>query len=389
MKYSDPQKLFKDLLMREQTPRSGGNVNSNIIKLQRGKSYSFRLLWLPSETREYPMINQYVHRVWDENAIGSKDISVICPTSQYDLGDSKAGFDTCPICSRMSALYKAFSEGSKTAGELYKKFKRTLRGYVPVYVVNGPEEDKHKVKILPYTISFKNFFDEKIFGIKKKSNNDETEFEENNESNMIGIDAFMYYDPKTDSVITTGHNFLVNVDSKRIPTANGQSIEMNDYRFEFAMKNTDISAFGDEEVTPELFKSLANKLHFDDEFFKMHDIDELDKFLSKYLDGVDEIETPTTKNRVINESNFKKEPVKPAETFKDDGDEDEMPLNTKTKKAPAKPQPITNIEEDDEFASFEKSKEAHIPSKNDDENDSDSSPFDDDIDIDDILKDLN
>ena len=111
MKPESPLSLFEKLRSKEVnnvSAPSGNFGNPNLFKLKQGASYTFRLLWTPPADgydREYPMINQYVHRIWDENSIGSHDVKVYCKTSQYDLGETKAGF-ACPICKAMSAAYK-------------------------------------------------------------------------------------------------------------------------------------------------------------------------------------------------------------------------------------------------------------------------------------------
>jgi hypothetical protein len=135
------ESLFSKIQEREQSSSgaSASSFNSLILKPKVGCSYSLRLLWLKpfgTCTREYPMINQYIHHFWDDNAVGSKDQVVYCPTSQYIKGDTRDGFDSCPICAKCSELYKQSKEGSSSATDLYKKFRRTLRGFVPVYVVN-------------------------------------------------------------------------------------------------------------------------------------------------------------------------------------------------------------------------------------------------------------
>ena len=77
-----------------QSSRGGGFYsNENLLKLKIGEKYRLRLLWIPAPkgiNRENPMINQYIHRFWDNNAVGSKNIEVYCKTSQYDEGETKA-----------------------------------------------------------------------------------------------------------------------------------------------------------------------------------------------------------------------------------------------------------------------------------------------------------
>jgi hypothetical protein len=329
------------------------------------------LLWLPPADgydREYPMINQYVHRIWDENAIGSKDVKVYCRTSQYDLGETKAGF-ACPICKAMSAAYKEGANGSKSAQELYKKFRRTLQGYVPVYVVNGPEEDKGQIKILQFTKTFKDCFDTNIFGISKDTNQNE-EAENPVDEEMIGIDAFMYYDPKNDEVIKTGYNFIVTVGTKRVPI-NGKMVDMPDYKFKFSNKLTEIEDFDGEEITSEMFLGISEKIGFDRDFYKFSTIEEIEAFKAKYIDGeetvvdeeVDDVEE-TVMSRLQN-----KKPVKSNEEDLnlDDLDDDEEEEKPVQKNVTSKTKPIVEDEDEDEEEMI------------------DESPDDDEIDLDDFL----
>jgi hypothetical protein len=305
------------------------------------------------------MINQYVHRIWDSNAVGSKDVTVVCPTSQYDL-DSR-GFSTCPICEKMSALYKQSQEGSSSAKELYSKFKRTLRGYVPVYVVNGPAEDIGKVKILQYTISFKKYFDSKIFGIvdAAKNNDDQNaDNDTNEEDNIVGLDAFMYYDPKNDKVVTTGYNFIITVGTKKVPM-NGKTVEMNDYKLDFAMKPTKIEEMDGHAVTSKYFCSLSKELNFDEDFYVMHSLEKIQNFKMKYIDGED------ADDHVIEEEEAEEVPVKQPKKAVVEEEEEEVEVPAPKKKTVPKEEPEEEPEEQEEKSSD-----------------------DDDIDLDELLKDI-
>ena len=108
----NPKQLFSQIQKKEQDNASGSGNNSGftnplIFKPKVGSSYAVRLLWLSPDKgcdREYPMINSFIHRVWDDNATtGSKDVKVICPTSQYMMGETSAAFRRCPICEAASA----------------------------------------------------------------------------------------------------------------------------------------------------------------------------------------------------------------------------------------------------------------------------------------------
>lgn len=375
MKPESPLSLFEKLRSKEVnnvSAPSGNFGNPNLFKLKQGASYTFRLLWTPPADgydREYPMITQYVHRIWDENSIGSHDVKVYCKTSQYDLGETKAGFD-CPMCKAMSAAYKEGANGSKSAQELYKKFRRTLNGYAVVYVVKGPDEELHQIKILQYTKSFRDFFDENIFGIKKvNKNSEEAQTETDDSEEMIGIDAFMYYDPKNDEVIKTGYNFIVTVGTKRVPI-NGKMVDMPDYKFKFSNKLTEIEDFDGEEITSEMFLGISEKIGFDRDFYKFSTIEEIEAFKAKYIDGeetvVDEEEDDVEETVMSRLQN--KKPVKSDEEDLNlddlDDDEDEKPVK---KNVTSKTKPI--VEEDDD-------EEEMIDESSDD---------DDEIDIDDLL----
>jgi len=263
-----------------QSSRGGGFYsNENLLKLKIGEKYRLRLLWIPAPkgvNRENPMINQYVHRFWDNNAIGSKNIEVYCKTSQYDEGETKAGWD-CPVCKEMSNVYKEYSSTqSKSAKEIYDTFRRTFRGYVPVYIVNGPEEDQGKIKILQYTKSFKDFFDLHIFGIDKDSKDGQVD-----EDDILSINAFTYYEPKDNTVQLEAYDFMVTVGSKTIPIR-GKNVQVPDYKLSFKNSKTEID-FGWGDETVENYLKLSETLSFDKDFLKKSTTEELENFLNKYI----------------------------------------------------------------------------------------------------------
>lgn len=351
MSFSDPTQLFKVLQEKAQTQANGsGFSNPNILKLKRGESYSLRLLWLPSEERENPMINQYVHRIWDDNAVGSKDVSVICPTSQYDMDNN--GFKSCPICEKMSALYGEYKNGSTSAKEIYDKFKRTLNGYVPVYVVDGPEADVGKVKILRYTISFKNFFDKEIFGltIKKKDEKEDkkdTKKKSAAEEEIIGISAFMYYDPKSKSIVTKGYNLLITVGTKKVPV-NGKVVEMTDYDLSFSRKESTITEFGDQEVTVKYFEGLSKELKFDEDFYKFSDQEALNNFKLKYIDGVEVVDEEKEEDEDEDLEEVPRKSLKKKVEVEENDEEEEEEEEKPVKKSKVVKEKVEDEDEDDD-----------------------------------------
>jgi hypothetical protein len=269
------------------------NINSMILKPKINASYSLRLLWLQPYgtcTREYPMINQYIHHYWDDTATSGKDKVVYCPTSQYIKGETKAGFESCPICTECSKLYKASQEGSTSAGKLYKTFRRTFRGYVPVYVVNGPDDVVGQVKILQYSKMFKDFFDRKIFGVAARPSGNE-EVQPIDPDEVIGIDAFMYVD-KSGNVVTDGYNLNIQVTSKKM-VIEGRSVDMPQYTLDFSRKNTSILNFGDDAITTELFNGLNEQISFDSNFYNESSVAELNTFKLKYVTAEETVEETT------------------------------------------------------------------------------------------------
>ena len=335
-----------------QSSRSGGGFysNENLLKLKIGEKYRLRLLWVPAPkgvNRENPMINQYIHRFWDNNAIGSKNIEVYCKTSQYDEGETKAGWD-CPICKEMSNVYKEYSSTqSKSAKEIYDTFRRTFRGYVPVYIVSGPEEDQGKIKILQYTKSFKYFFDLHIFGIDKDSKDGQVD-----EDDILSINAFTYYEPKDNSVQLEAYDFMVTVGSKTIPIR-GKNVQVPDYKLSFKNSKTEID-FGWGDETVENYLKLSETLSFDKDFLKKSTTEELENFLNKYIKNasteVESDDEPEAVTEEVENPQIKKMKEMAKATSKkinnedaEDEEEDEKPV----KKDPPKASKVKD-EEDEE-----------------------------------------
>lgn len=379
--------VFDRLRKQAEAQMSKGNgggfySNENLLKLKIGEKYRLRLLWIPAPkgvNRENPMINQYVHRFWDNNAIGSKNIEVYCKTSQYDEGETRAGWD-CPVCKEMSNIYKEYSNsGSKSAKEIYDTFRRTFRGYVPVYIINGPEEEVGKIKILQFTKSFKDFFDKHIFGFDKDAKDNKVD-----EEDILSINAFTYYEPADDTVKLEAYDFVVTVGSKTIPIR-GRSVQVPDYKFDFKHNKSEID-FGWGSKTVEKYLNLSEELNFDKDFLKFSTTEELKDFLNKYVknsesstdndddisnDINEEVENPhINKIKEIAKETSKKINVKKEEE-EDEGDE--------IKKSSAA---VKNDDIEEEMKDFEEK------SKNESSKDESSKDDEDDINLDDLLKDL-
>jgi len=381
---SDPVRLFdgiRNKLNSQSQSSFGGNfANPNLLKLKRESTYKLRILWINAAegfNREVPMINQYVHRIWDDNAIGSRDVKVYCRTSQYDKGETREGYETCPICKKMSAVYKEYSEtGSKSCQEIYSKFRRTLHGYVPVYVVSGPAEDAHKIKILQYTKMFKDFFDAKIFGVtKRKPNQNGEQVEVNDAEDMIGMEAFTYYDTKSKEIVTKGYDFIVSVGTKRIQM-NGKMIDVPDYKLDFARKMTDVD-FEDEEMSVDRFLNLSDELGFDRDFYKISTDEQLEEFKAKYISNdsvineeVDDLEVEEEKPKASKMNQIMKDIKTSVENAEIEDEEVEEPKRAPKTTPKAAPKHAIVVEEVEEEPA---------PAASNDE---------DDLNIDDLLKDL-
>jgi hypothetical protein len=350
----DAKSVFEKIKSNEQKNANGGSgtsafSNPLILKPKANVNYVLRLLWLPPSStsdREYPMINSYIHKIWDEHATGSKEQKVVCPTSQYMLGETPSAFKKCPICAAASQFYKDGQAGSESAEELYNTFRRTCVGYVPVYVVNGPEEDLHQVRILQYGKQFKDFFDLKIFGIVKQARNGE-EVPSVDADEVIGLDAFMYYDSTNNEVINTGYDLIIQASSKKMIIKN-KEVTMPVYTLDFARKARKISSIDgvdlDSTAGVKYFKDLNEAiLHFDDDFYKKSTDAELQAFKTKYITKAEaeseEVETDMYDEPVITKPVSKPAPV----DVEEDGlNYDDEPVVSKPVSKPAPKAAVTD-----------------------------------------------
>lgn len=371
----NPKSLFNKIQQKEQANSTGstasGFSNPLLFKPKVGTSYSVRLLWLTPEEgfdREYPMINSYIHRVWDDNATsGNKESKVICPTSQYMMGDTSAAFKRCPICEASSEFYKKGQEGSESGKELYSKFRRTCIGYVPVYIVNGPEEDIHQIKILQYGKQFKDFFDKKIFGIQPKQRNAE-ETSLAMEEDALGVDAFMYFDEDNNEVVTSGYNLIITTTSKKM-ILNGKQVDMPQYSLDFSRKMSTITELDgidlDSKQGIKYFNSLnAQVLHYDRDFYLKSTDEELHNFKLNFItkenvnESVESEETSIPRRAPI-------KPVKPAKAYEETEVEtevelDEIPMGNAPKK------PVVEIDTEEDLMPVKQSKARKVEIEDDD-----------------------
>lgn len=279
--------IFDKLQQREQQrANEGGNFgNKHILKLQRGNKYQLRLLYLPPLNcdRQYPMINNYSHSFWDDNASGNKMQVVTCPTSQYLDGDR--GFNECEICKCASEFYSDYKKnGTKVSEELYKKFKRNFNGYIPVYVVNGPEDVVGKVMILRYGKQLADFLNLKVFGVAPKPRAGQTSIEVD-QDDVLAIEAFTYIDD-SGNIAKKAYDLTVTVTSRMVPVGDKQ-VEMPNYAFDFKRNATTIEEFGDIPLTAEYFNTINEELGFDKDFYTKSSPADRENFKLKYIDASD------------------------------------------------------------------------------------------------------
>ena len=192
-----------------------------------------------------------------------------------------------------------------------------------------------------------------IFGIKKENpkKEDGEDTQDVVDEDMIGIDAFMYYNPQKDEVVTNGYNFIVTVKTKRIPI-NGKMVDVPDYKFDFSRKMSDVTDFDGEPITPERFINISNEISFDKDFYKFSTDEEIEEFKAKYIDGVsyssneieedskDDTETPMEKLQKVKTSKAKAE-----EVVKEEPEEDNV---VKDKEDESVDDIVTDVEENTE-----------------------------------------
>lgn len=290
----NPKSLFSQIQKKEQEAATNSGVGQQftdeyLLKPTKVGTLTVRLLWLPpikGVERDYPMINSYVHEFWDST--NKKFGRVICPTSQYMEGETINGFKSCPICSEMSKFYKKGQEGSESAKQMYKNFRRTCKGYIPVYIVNGMnaqgEDISGQIKILQYGKQFKDFFNSKIFGITSKNNSEDAE--PINPDDIIGLEAFMWYNEDENKIEVSGYDLIITTTSKSM-NINGKNINMPQYSLDFGRKIKTIDTINGIDLTSkagvEFFKNINNDINFDKDFLVKSTEAERQEFVTNFI----------------------------------------------------------------------------------------------------------
>jgi hypothetical protein len=96
----------------------------------------------------YYEFKRYKLRLGLKGEVSREFGKIICPSSEYVHGVN--GFQMCPVCRNNNKLWKDSKNGSETAKQLYRQFKRKLNGYALVFMINDPvnPENNGKVKIV-------------------------------------------------------------------------------------------------------------------------------------------------------------------------------------------------------------------------------------------------
>lgn len=252
---------YKELVKNRNEEASKKVADDRFVQMKAGNVYRMRLLYYTDENlkRTEPFIEQYNHVYWDE--VSREFGKIICPSSEYVHGVN--GFQMCPVCRNNNKLWKDSKNGSETAKQLYRQFKRKLNGYALVFMINDPvnPENNGKVKILRYGTTIADFFKAEILGETKGKDKD------NVVSDPVGSDAFD---------LDAGYDFILSVTSN--PTPEGT---FNAYSCKFAREKTSVN------VDVDKLEAEIKLLKFDEDFYVSSTKEEIQEFYTNYvLDSV-------------------------------------------------------------------------------------------------------
>ena len=328
-------------------------VDERFLKMNIGSTYHLRLLYLPTQKRTSPFIENQVHRFYD--SVTKEYTRVVCPTSSHILGS--AGFDRCPVCKVLSDLWKRSQEGDKLAEELYRTGRRSSENYAVVYVVKDSSTENPqtgKIKILKYGFEISKFLNAECLGIAGKGQ------PEIDQDDIVGFEAFD---------LSAGRNLIIKVGKKDVRMG-GKMVSFPEYETAFSRSLSAVDV--DIDSLPAIFKEIR----FDEDFFV--DIDEealmnyYNKFIKSRLNEVVENEEPAEEESEDIEESFEDaEPVKTVsanaskktsksvtdlleedEDFFEE-DEEEVPAPAPKKKTESKKSDIDSLDLDDLLADFD------------------------------------
>lgn len=289
-------------------------VDERFLKMNIGSTYHLRLLYLPTQKRQSPFIENQIHRYYEP--LTKEYARVVCPTSPHILGTG--GYDKCPVCKVLSELWKRSQEGDKLAEELYKNHRRGEENFAVVYVVKDSSTENPqtgKIKILKYGFEISRFLNAECLGIAGKGQ------PEIDTDDIVGFEAFD---------LSAGRNLIIKVGKKDVRIA-GKSVTFPSYETAFSRSLSEVDV--DINNLPQIFKELR----FDEDFFVDMDEDALLSYYNKFI-----------KNH-LNESTSSNEDESVEELDADFEDEEELATKSNKAKVPAKSMSDLLEEDDDLF----------------------------------------
>lgn len=163
-------------LLKENLESTKGFIpDENLIQMEVGNKYKFRLLYVTYDDERFPgpFIEKWVHRIARANGSGNE--RVVCSRTDIDY----QWWNKCKLCKAAGDWYNSKIEDSY---EEYKKLKSKFHGLVPVYVIEDPtnSDNNGKVKLIHYIKKMKPFFEQEIFNIDGNVDEDD----------IVGEDAF-------------------------------------------------------------------------------------------------------------------------------------------------------------------------------------------------------
>ena len=303
--------------------------------------YRVRLLGFLNEhtDRDDFCIVRYVHQKWGVNAEKGYPVledEITCPVTPHVHVEGNR-YDSCKICNLANKYFIAFKESGwkdKEANKKSKEFGRKFQAIIPVYVVDNPNYDGDNGKFKVIVFNDKKFYEEFRKKVEKAA-----------QTNMVfngqnAVDCCIHVSNVTE-VVNEGK-----------PTEYTWKHKIID-KVVFTTKPYDI---------PSINKETLNSMGFDDEYYTTSTQDEIDLFYKKYC---------TISN--------------------DDIPDDDMPIydEPKTSARAAAPVSVSNpipVKNDIPEESFD----VITPDADDNElpTGSSTSTANDDIDAEDLLKDL-
>lgn len=303
--------------------------------------YRVRLLGFLNEhtDRDDFCIVRYVHQKWGVNAEKGYPVledEITCPVTPHVHVEGNR-YDSCKICNLANKYFIAFKESGwkdKEANKKSKEFGRKFQAIIPVYVVDNPNYDGDNGKFKVIVFNDKKFYEEFRKKVEKAA-----------QTNMVfngqnAVDCCIHVSNVTE-VVNEGK-----------PTEYTWKHKVID-KVVFTTKPYDI---------PSINKETLNSMGFDDEYYTTSTQDEIDLFYKKYC---------TISN--------------------DDIPDDDMPIydEPKTSARASAPVSVSNpipVKNDIPEENFD------VITSDADDNDlptgSSTSTANDDIDADDLLKDL-